>query len=168
MRRRPEIMAEVCQLFKKNNNAWYTLTLAGLCFDVDCRAYQAEHGKFRRSDRRFTVEESRALPADGWDERPRSGTWSWPSGGNIGYQFDPARLTLRVNYTVTGQDETQAVDYTVQMAVGRSRWRFFCPLTINGVPCQRPVAQLYLPPTGRYFGCRNCYGLTYASRQSSR
>ena len=31
--------------------------------------------------------------------------------------------------------------------------------------CNRRVAKLYLPPGGRYFGCRLCHGLTYKSAQ---
>jgi hypothetical protein len=27
------------------------------------------------------------------------------------------------------------------------------------------MGKLYLPPGGRYFGCRHCYGLTYRSCQ---
>jgi hypothetical protein len=30
------------------------------------------------------------------------------------------------------------------------------------------VGKLYLPPGGRYFGCRHCYNLTYTSCQESR
>ena len=44
---------------------------------------------------------------------------------------------------------------------GGSRVRF----TISGVPCERRVRKLLLPPGGKYFGCRNCYRLTYLSRK---
>jgi hypothetical protein len=33
--------------------------------------------------------------------------------------------------------------------------------------CGRRVGKLYLPPAGRYFGCRVCHGLTYQSCQES-
>ena len=36
---------------------------------------------------------------------------------------------------------------------------------MNGHACNRRVAKLYLPPGGRYFGCRHCYRLTYRSVQ---
>ena len=48
---------------------------------------------------------------------------------------------------------------------GGQRWWFICPLTVNGVACGRRVRKLYLPPGGQYFGCRNCYDLTYESAQ---
>ena len=50
---------------------------------------------------------------------------------------------------------------------GGLRWWFVCPLVVNGRPCNRRVAKLHLPPPARYFGCRLCYRLTYASCQES-
>jgi hypothetical protein len=49
----------------------------------------------------------------------------------------------------------------VARLVDKSSWVFRCPL--NG--CARRTVKLYLPPGGRYFGCRECYGLTYRARQ---
>ena len=42
---------------------------------------------------------------------------------------------------------------------GGRRWYFICPL----MGCSRRVACLYLAPGARYFGCRQCYKLTYRS-----
>ena len=47
---------------------------------------------------------------------------------------------------------------------GERPW-FVCPGIVNGVACGRRVAKLYL--RGRYFLCRHCHDLTYASRQQS-
>jgi hypothetical protein len=33
--------------------------------------------------------------------------------------------------------------------------------------CGRRVGKLYLPPGGRYYGCRQCHDLTYTSCQQS-
>lgn len=41
------------------------------------------------------------------------------------------------------------------------------PPAPRGVRCGRRVRKLYLPPGGRYFGCRHCYRLTYTSCQES-
>lgn len=51
----------------------------------------------------------------------------------------------------------------VQVArlMDKSSWLFRCPL--NG--CDHRATKLYLSPGGRYFGCRECYGLTYRKRQ---
>jgi hypothetical protein len=50
---------------------------------------------------------------------------------------------------------------------GGKRWWFTCPLTVNGVACNRRVAKLHLPPGARYFGCRHCYDLSYRSCQEA-
>ena len=41
------------------------------------------------------------------------------------------------------------------------------PLLSAGVPCNRRVKKLFLPPSGEYFGCRTCLGLTYESAQTN-
>jgi hypothetical protein len=55
---------------------------------------------------------------------------------------------------------------TTRPRFGGLRWWFVCPLTVNGRPCGRRVGKLYLPPAGRYFGCRHCHDLTYTSCQT--
>jgi hypothetical protein len=62
------------------------------------------------------------------------------------------------------------VSYRVRLAwtpcnFGGERPWFLCPGIVNGVACYRRVAKLYLK--GRYFLCRHCHDLTYASRQQS-
>ena len=47
---------------------------------------------------------------------------------------------------------------------GGERYWFICPLS----GCGRRVAKLYLPIGAKYFGCRHCYNLSYASRNVSR
>jgi hypothetical protein len=44
---------------------------------------------------------------------------------------------------------------------GGWRWWFTCSLIVGGVPCNRRVGKLYLPPGSLYFGCRHCHGLVY-------
>ena len=60
----------------------------------------------------------------------------------------------------------ERVDYHVRLTTTRPRfgglrWWFLCPLLVQGWPCNRRVGKLYLPPGGRYYGCRHCYDLTY-------
>jgi hypothetical protein len=62
------------------------------------------------------------------------------------------------------------VNYRVDLTATRPRfgglcWWFVCPLVVGGLGCDRRVGKLYLPPGGRYYGCRHCYGLTYTSCQ---
>jgi hypothetical protein len=54
---------------------------------------------------------------------------------------------------------------TTPLHFGGFRWWGRCPLEVSGAPCGRRVGKLHLPPGGRYFGCRKCYGLTYQSAQ---
>ena len=52
-----------------------------------------------------------------------------------------------------------------RMACRLGGWRywFLCPVFKDGVYCGNRVTKLYLPPSGKYFGCRECYDLTYES-----
>ena len=83
---------------------------------------------------------------------------------------DPAEAWIRLYYTMTRSGEK--VDYRVGLTTtalpwGGVRWWFVCPLTVNGQSCGRRRGKLYLPPGGRYFGCRLCYNLTYTSSQEA-
>ena len=80
----------------------------------------------------------------------------------------PGSEHIRIQYTISGAKEKEPLDYTVGLRPvatpwGARRWFFVCPLVIDGRPCRRRAAKLYLPPGGRYFGCRRCYDLTYTS-----
>jgi hypothetical protein len=75
---------------------------------------------------------------------------------------------LRLCYTLAASG--QAIEYTLRLTATRPRfgglrWWFVCPLSAAGRPCERRVAKLYLPPHGRYFGCRHCHNLSYRSAQ---
>lgn len=48
---------------------------------------------------------------------------------------------------------------------GGTRYLVHCPLVVNGVPCRRRAAKLYLPPGSNYFGCRRCHRLAYRGSQ---
>jgi hypothetical protein len=110
------------------------------------------------------------------------GTWRWTyaSGGHFvaNYELNTlavGRPVVRLSYsfvwTATQEQESHAYLVfltTTRPRFGGLRWWFLCPLTVNGRPCNRRVGKLYLPPSGRYFGCRHCYDLTYTSCQESR
>ena len=104
-------------------------------------------------------------------------TWTNTATGektaSIGYEvkaIDPADAWIRLWYTLTREKED--VDYRVRLTTtplpwGGVRWWFVCPLNANGLGCGRRCGKLYLPPGGRYFGCRLCYDLTYESAQEA-
>ncbi|MBW1787494.1 MAG: hypothetical protein JRK53_12855 [Deltaproteobacteria bacterium] len=52
---------------------------------------------------------------------------------------------------------------TTPLCSGGKRWWFTCPLAGDGGGCLRRVGRLYLPTGAVYFGCRQCYALTYES-----
>jgi hypothetical protein len=104
--------------------------------------------------------------------------WTYRCGWecSVGYKIqaaDPTAAWVRLSYTVTPRTgDPEPVDYTIHLTTtqpnfGGARWWFVCPLATDGVVCGRRVGKLYLPPGKRYFGCRHCNDLTYASCQES-
>ena len=72
---------------------------------------------------------------------------------------------ISYNGVTTGATTPYVVRLTTTVPhLGGFRYWFCCPLTRNGHVCGRRVGKLYLPPGGRYFGCRHCYQLTYQSQ----
>jgi len=131
-----------------------------------------------------TVEDCRALDVN-WMTREgmfdgggwRSGSIRWSNShtgeetSSIGYEVNAPERWIRLHYRRVRDDEQ--LDYMVPLTTtglpwGGVRWWFVCPLTCNGRCCGRRVGKLYLPPGGRYYGCRHCYDLTYSSCQESR
>ena len=137
-----------------------------------------------RPAKKTTVEECRSLDASRWMREGILKAGAWHSGGwcwfrdaaqtertsDIRYEVNTtaAPSWLRLSYTFTASGE--AVDYRMWLATtcprfGGLRWWFICPLVVGRRACGRRVGKLYLPPAGRYFGCRHCYDLTYESVQ---
>jgi hypothetical protein len=95
---------------------------------------------------------------------------------SIGFFLEPLGedgLTMRLHYTRTVRNgEKENLNYSIVIQTtrpnyGGRRYWFTCPLKVNDWPCRRRVGKLYLPPGGKYFGCRHCYNLTYKSCQES-
>lgn len=83
-----------------------------------------------------------------------------------------AGLVVRITHIRDTGVLREEVDQRVELVTsepnfGGVRWYFWCPLTVNGEPCNRRAEKLYLPPNRKLFGCRHCYGLTYKSSQQS-
>jgi hypothetical protein len=92
-------------------------------------------------------------------------SWTWSRGGQpvASISVIVERGLLRLRYrTRSGDGESQDIDQPTQIEwmpchFGGSRPWFRCP----GQSCGRRVGTLYGP--GKYFLCRQCYGLTYQS-----
>ncbi len=102
-----------------------------------------------------------------------SGGWQWTRDGekvasiNLRAEQDRLHLSYRVR---AGGGEWHEVDETVRIVrapcrFGGVRFYFTCPGVVNGIACGRRVAKLH--GAGRYFICRHCYRLSYASQSES-
>jgi hypothetical protein len=140
-----------------------------------------------RPSKKTVVEDCRVLDASRWMREDILKADVWHRGrvewfrdaerkevtSSIGYELNTTEAGpwVRLFYTITKDGER--VDYRVPLTVtrlpfGGLRWWFVCPLVVNDNPCKQRVGKLYLPPAGKYFGCRHCYRLTYTSCQESR
>jgi hypothetical protein len=113
----------------------------------------------------------------GW----RSGSMKWTnySGedtGSISFQVsaegDAGYIRFKYVRTDRSSGVREELDYSNRLVAtpcnyGKKRWWFICGLIVEGAHCGRRVGKLYLPPGGKYFGCRHCYDLTYESCRES-
>ena len=142
-------------------------------------------GRWGSHVKKDTVEDCRVLDASRWtrekffrEDARVSGMWQWTDASTgeersaLGYEVnaaaEPPYARLRYSLTRTGEN----LDYQISLErtrprLGGKRWWFICPLVTNGGACGRRVGKLYLPPGGKYYGCRHCYSLTYESAQTS-
>ena len=144
---------------------------------------------WRRRSAKRVVESCLSLDANRWSRegilkaglhQAGSLTWTYRDGtkASIGYEVmmtdaHSPRVVLRYRVKASQGSQSESCEYAVELTAtvprfGGTRWWFICPLIVGGRPCGRRVAKLYLPPGGRYFGCRHCHDLTYTSSQESR
>jgi hypothetical protein len=142
------------------------------------------HYHWWRSSKKTVVEDCRSLDANRWMREGilqlgihRSGSWAWFRDASlkeqtsaIDYEVNTLDVPPWVRLFYTFTQSKDAIDYRIRLVTteprfGGLRWWFICSLSLNGRACGRRVRKLYLPPGGRYFGCRHCYNLTYRSAQ---
>ena len=98
------------------------------------------------------------------------GNWQWQRDGklvawiNLRADQDQLHLTYRVRIGGGDWEEVMESILIVRVACryGGARPYFMCPGVVNSQPCRRRVAKVYGP--GRYFLCRRCNRLSYASQ----
>ena len=98
------------------------------------------------------------------------GDWHWTQDGhqialiNLRAEDDLLRLSYRVSIGSGGwQDVKEPVRIVrVRCRFGGARPYLICPGMGNGASCGRRVTKLY--GAGRYFLCRRCHQLAYASQ----
>jgi hypothetical protein len=141
-----------------------------------------------RGPKKEVVEVCKSLDVNLWMRKgllkpgaDSTGAWTWTYGDGrsfaINYRVDisdPSNASVRLWYSWvwTATQQQESANYSVELTstrprFGGLRWWFICPLIVNGRVCRRRVGKLYLPPSGRYFGCRQCHSLTYTSCQDS-
>lgn len=100
----------------------------------------------------------------------RLGSWQWSRDhevvASVRYRHEDNRLHLEYRFRSGGGD-WQEVEETIRIhwracRFGGRRPYFVCPGVRNGVPCSRSVTKLY--GASKWFLCRRCYGLGYASQ----
>ena len=142
-----------------------------------------------RWEKKTVVEDCKSIDANRWMREGilkasvhHIGSWRWTyrngGGFSVYYEVDtrePAFAFVRLWYSWIWRStqKQESAEYrvcvtTTRLHHGGLRWWFICPLIVGGRPCGRRVGKLYLPPQGRYFGCRRCNDLTYTSCQESR
>ena len=137
-------------------------------------------GNRYRFGKKDTVEECRELDVRDWsrkgylEDTPVSLTINWSRGTEqiaaIGATVSRRGARLSYSYWM-GSDESNKKSraYTVPITwtacnFGGERPWFICAGVVNGIPCNRRVAKLYLKYG--YFFCRHCHDLSYESRQT--
>lgn len=107
-----------------------------------------------------------------------SGTIHWDNnhgeGSSIGVEIDVKDDYgfTKVKYTTVANSYDEArLEYYIHMVaspcnLGGQRWWFDCPLVRSGSPCGNRVRKLF--KNGKYFGCRQCLRLCYASQNENR
>lgn len=111
---------------------------------------------------------------DGCLRPGRTGNWVWSRDGEevgrINYRAEERRLVLDYKVRVYGGDWepiSQPIRIThVDCNYGSKRPYFVCPGVVNGRHCGRRVCKLY--SGGKYFLCRHCYRIAYASQSEPR
>ncbi|WP_341863594.1 hypothetical protein [Gymnodinialimonas sp. 57CJ19] len=104
----------------------------------------------------------------------KRGNWVWSRDGEetgrIGYKAEAGRLVLDYRVRERGGD-WEPITETVQLTrvachYGNSRPFFLCPGVVNDRTCGRRVGKLFAG--GRYFLCRHCCRVAYASQSEAR
>ncbi len=118
----------------------------------------------------------RFLKNNGFLDADRAGSIVWKNAAGqvlgsvevetfISADADKTYLELTTGGIVNSRQKIELT--TTPCNYGGWRWWFTCPVVKDGIYCGNRVTKLFLPPAAKYFGCRECYDLTYESCQKS-
>lgn len=130
-----------------------------------CKSQKAEH--FRSLNANVLRRAGALNP--GW-----SGGWQWSNKNEIVARIDMRAhadaIILDYRFRVAGTNWETIVQSVALAFVachyGGERAYFRCPGLAHGRPCDRRVSKLFA--AGRYFLCRHCYRISYASQSEAR
>jgi len=76
-------------------------------------------------------------------------------------------IRLQYMYSNPWMDKKESLDYKIKLIstpcnYGGKRYWFICPINEKGIYCGRRVGTLF--SIGKYFGCRHCGNIIYASQ----
>ena len=85
--------------------------------------------------------------------------------------IDAGSSYIRLLYSIQRTNIVVDYDYEIHLTTtschfGNFRYWFLCPVVSNEVVCHKRCGVLFLPPSRSYFGCRECYNLSYQSQNS--
>jgi hypothetical protein len=91
--------------------------------------------------------------------------WSDPVSREMYFSIAFTSLDDSVHLHYSNNQTAESLDYEVKVETRKLRFGgvrrcFLCP----AIGCGQRVRILYLPPGARYFACRRCYRISYASR----
>jgi hypothetical protein len=128
-------------------------------------------GNWYRSDSKTLVEHCLCIDVlrlnrEGYLKLGLRYTWQWQKGTNIVIETKPDGIDLLYGISRNGQPR-EDIHIEVPLSwsscnYGKKRPWFICP----SKGCGRRVAKLYLE--GKYFLCRNCHDLAYASQRERK
>lgn len=108
------------------------------------------------------------LSRHGYLEGFKAGKIAWTNGvGEEFFQIE-TQVSIEEKYLRLSYSRGEKINLEVELVTtpchyGNVRYWFLCPLT----SCNKRIGKLYLPKDAQYFGCRNCYNLTYKCQKEA-
>ena len=132
-----------------------------LCREISVR-FLKEHG-FLHADKSGAVH---------WTNAAGEIVWTVEVRTSFGVDVDKTPFVMLRHGVLSSEGIRKNVEQRIDLTrtachYGGWRWWFVCPVVKDEVYCGNRVGKLYLPPGGKFFGCRQCYDLTYESCQRS-
>jgi hypothetical protein len=121
------------------------LGVCRVCVEAEQSNLAIEKAERRWAAHGYRPKECNVLEAADRARRAGFGEGAIEGVTRLCYTIDQEKLAYPVKLVAVPADD----------AAGAG-WFIICPLSVNGVPCNRRVPRLYRPPPARFFGCAQC------------